>query len=174
MSPRIFVQERRDKTWWDTHFMEPGQTVKFFHTNTNIGRLHKTNLQVAGHFAGDQSYLVLGVGVRAVGKTRAEEDRLLDHLFFRLQLGNEIGTDKGLSFTGTQASMTRHVFSGKELDELGEVQEATNSRLCYLLTNPLKIPKRQEFAVKAVAAPELPQGILVRVHLFGLQIRNVP
>lgn len=86
------VRERRDKTWYDTHVMEPGQSRRFF-LDTEPGKLFKTNIEVPGCFAFDQTYVALALGARCIGKTRGEEDLLLDHLRIQCIIGDKPYSD---------------------------------------------------------------------------------
>ena len=112
--PRIHgVRERRDKIWYDTCLVRPNtiNPVRFF-TTANIGDIHKTNLQVAGSFSTDQTYIAMGIGARLLGKTRAEEDLLLDHIHIQFVMGDMPQHD----IMGPHASMLSPVYTEEELE----------------------------------------------------------
>lgn len=66
--PRLFgVRERRHQPFWDTAFRADGPPavplaprVSLF-GNANVGNLALTNLQTAGQFASDQTYVILSI-----------------------------------------------------------------------------------------------------------------
>jgi len=237
--PRIAgIKERRDHAVYDTNLVEPGQVARFF-GNAHIGLRHLTNLQVANQFTQDQTYVMLGVGLRCVGKTYEEEMLLLDHLHLRL----EVGDKPMFEGVGQHLSMLRDVYTQEEADKLkkayddaekfcqngvtqheyrefyaprklgpnevymdptriygqhpyrdaGKFSEEDKIYLCkhcnhqmgtqpkypptrcvcYLLARPIVIPVRQCFRAEVSATKFIRETVAVRVHLFGLQTRDV-
>lgn len=181
--PRLIgVSERRDYTFYDTHNLEPGQSRSFFERDCqrNIGDKFKTNVSVAGQLSREKTYHCLALGARLLGKTRAEEDLLLDHLHINFTLGDRPQHE----ILGPQASMLRHVFSAEELAELERVidepsgkppvaRPPVDARVGYHFVKPIIIPVRQNMAVHVTASKELPEAVTVRVHLLGIQSRNI-
>lgn len=199
--PRISgVKERRDKIWYDTNAIEPGQgkrswvdAVRFF-GNKNIGDDFLTNLQCAGTFGSDSTYICLGIGVRLIGEPREQEDLLLDHLRFSLVVGDHNLWD-GM---GPHLSMLRHVYTKEEIEQYMRLvdepptEEQTTSPWqkykpgeihrtklpphrppAYLFGRAIVIPVRQHVSVTAQSSDYLPRAVVARVHLFGLQTRDI-
>lgn len=178
------VRERRDKTWYDTNRIDRGKSVEFF-GNANIGDKFLTNIQVANSIAPGSTYMAFVLGARLIGKTREQEDLLLDHLRVELIIGDKSCYDA----LGPQVSMLRHVFLRSELERLEKEARACDTesawmqgekkwespalRVGYHFGKPLMIPPRMPFHVNVMASSELPEPVDMRVHLFGLETRDV-
>jgi hypothetical protein len=112
------MKERRDKIYYDTMVIEPGQDVRMF-GNRNIGNFHLCNLQIAGQLAPYGSFAMLAIGTRCVGKTREEEDLLLDHLCIEVMIGDRPYVD----LYGPYASMLRHLFTREEMERYVQIYD---------------------------------------------------
>ena len=191
MSGRVHViQERHDKTWYDTITIEPGQEGSLFDSkgrNDRLGDRFKTNLSVPYQINESNPYLLMAIGARAIGKTRQEEDLLFDHLYGELVIGDVPRFD----FLGTQLSMLRHVFSKEELEKLevdarapwgprspGEEQLRVSAlpftRVGYHFGRALVIRTRMSYELRMKASKQLPEAVNLRVYLFGLTVKDVP
>lgn len=182
MTPRLAgIIERRDAIFYDTNKLEPGQEVQFF-DNKNVGDMFLTNLQVARELASDQTYVMLAIGVRLLGKTREQEDLLLDHLRVTINIGDI----PRFTAVGPHVSMLRHIFSKEELERLEREdrqrferhadespRRAPPQRVGYHFARPIILPAGQLFYVEVEASKELPEAVTARVHIFGLQTRDV-
>lgn len=181
------MHERREVVLYDTHKVWPGQRTCYF-GNTNVGDRTKTNMQIGNCLASDRTFTIMAIGVRLLGKTRAQEDLLLDYLHSELVIGDKPYEDN----LGSRYSMLRRADSQKSLEQLEEETqtkfdlttdwvEANDKNkdnlpaflVGYSLATPLVIPIRQSFSFAIHPGKETPEVLDVRVHLFGLQTRRV-
>jgi hypothetical protein len=167
---------------YDTERVEAGQEKRFFHDHRNLGDKSRTNMQYPGQFGGTSTYIIGAIGLRIVGKSREEEDLLLDHLFATVIIG-----DKPYGpYPGSVCSTTRTLLESEEDAERRE--RATESRSLdkrkgleppawlvpgYCLLRPLVVPVRQNYRVEVLAAKEMPEAVIVRACLFGLRGRDL-
>lgn len=185
MSPRLYgVREWRDHVFYDTATIEPGAEVSLFET-PRIGKMNCTNLQQPNCLSYKHSYAVLAIGARLLGKSRVEEDLLLDHL----RLTVLAGSADPLTLVGPHVSMIRHALSAEELKEIEVVYDRLpperkeehwyrkdkpnyTFRVGYHFIRPLIIEPCQRFTVQ-VDATTLQETVTLRVHLFGLETREI-
>ena len=71
MARIVGVKERLDVMFYDTNRIEPGNQVDFF-GRKNMGSEFHTNIQVPNQLASDQTYILMAIGVRLIGKTREQ------------------------------------------------------------------------------------------------------
>lgn len=180
---RIYgIKEKRDKIFYDTNAVEPNQEIRFF-GNKNIGDKFLTNMYVGNQLTQDQTYVCLGIGMRLIGEPREQEDLLLDHLHVEFLLGDRTTWD-GI---GPHLSMLRHYYTKEEIEKracaIDKMSEEERKGMnmppatrppCYLFARPIVIPVRQRLEVTVKGSDYLPRSVVVaRVHLFGLQTRDV-
>ena len=157
--------ERRDKCYYDTHTMEPGQELRFMR-DCKIGEYHHTNMEVRGQLVSDQTVFIFAVGLRLIGLSRDEEDLLLDHFIVTPCIGDHpFGP-----YPGSVCSTLRYV---NEEDAADPIDEPKAYLPGYVLLRPLCIPVRQNFALVINAAKTLPRTVTARGMLFTLQQRDV-
>ena len=159
-----------DKIWYDTGSIEPGQHARLF-DKKNIGEYHKTNIPGAGVLHYEMKCSIRSIGVRLIGKSRSEEDLLLDHLHVTLSIGDHPQFD----ILGPHASTLRHVLSKEELDRL-EIQAddaPSFERMGYHLKNHIVVPIRQNMSVQVFASKQLPEAVNFRVYLYGERFYDV-
>jgi len=182
--PRVHgVRERRDKTFYDTHSIHAGRERVRFFGNKNIGDYFLTNMHVGNQLAQEQTYVCLGIGMRLIGEPREQEDLLLDHLLVTVIVGDKPQWD-GI---GPHLSMLRQYYTKEEIESRAAAIEKftdeeriglgippANRPPCYLFAAPIVIPVRQRFEVTVEPSDYLPRSVVARVHLFGLQTRDVP
>lgn len=183
--PRIaMVRERRDKTWYDTHSLEQGGRKNFFRDDCRPGEdIFMTNMMMRGQMSSDQTYVCLGIGMRLIGEPREQEELLLDHLHVNFIVGDRPMWD-GIGPHLSMLTMTTHKLpqldDGEPEATEGEWKKADKHtpavdarRVCYLFARPIIIPVRQNMSVDVKASDWLPRAVIARVHLFGLQTRDV-
>lgn len=154
------LRERRDAVYYDTHLMEPGQEVQFLNHPSNIGDFHRTNMQTPGILSFDQTYTILGFGLRLIGTIREEEDLLLD----QFTVNPIIGDRSYGPYLGILCSV------------LKSEDEEPNDKIPkpgYTLKRPLVIPVRMSFSLNVSRSPEPGPALVVRAMLFGLNTRAV-
>ncbi len=178
--PRLKGTERRDHVHFDTHPLEPGHTIPsvFLH-DCVVTDPQRTNMEIPGYLANDMTTAVFAFGLRLLGKTRDEEDRLLDFIMFTFFLG---ARPYG-SYPGSLCSTLRFVNEDEEI-HINEVAESAE-RACgacdvrmrllpgYILQRPLIVPVRQHIHVELAAAEALPEPVIARAMLFTLHVRDV-
>ena len=189
--PRLTgVRERFDDVLYDTRVVSPGETVRFFGVQPENADPHRTNQREPGRANWD-TMVITSIATRLLGKTRAQEDLLLDLVHLELVLGDLLRAQ----LIGSHASTLMHPYTEDELKraELDErlppelIEELemlapmrargfapVGSRLGtgYRLARPLIIPVRMGFHVRVSASAELPEPALLRVSLFGLSTRE--
>ena len=167
--PRFYgVRERRDKCFYDTHIMEPGQELRFMgYPDCQVGEYHRTNMEVVGQLASDQTAIIFAIGLRLIGLSRDEEDLLLDHFM----VTPSIGYHSYGPYPGNVCSTLRYV---NEEDAADPIDKPRAYLPGYVLLRPLIIPARQNFALWISAAKTLPQTVNARGMVFTLQSRYVP
>lgn len=178
-------QERYDSVVYDTETVEGGKHYRFFGSPA-IGLTHVTNMRFAGFFGHNKTFIIGSIGARLLGTTKDEEDVLLDHIAMRIVLG-----DKPYPIVmGPVASMLRELYAKEDAEELERVVDMppeTDER--YRLTDklypahfgymgahlsrPIMIPTRLGFCVEVDVSQSLPRPVDLRVHLFGLETRDV-
>jgi len=159
-----------DKIIFDTHQIEPGQTIKFLREDYTIKKgEHFTNMQISGMFSQDQTYRICGVALRLLNHTCFEEEPLLDHFMIKLYLG-----DKPYGpYPGNVCSTFRTIYD-YELKDDKPVMHASHLTLPgYVLLRPMIVPVRMGFHLEVSASPQLPKAVVARAKLFGLFTRDV-
>lgn len=111
------IREKRDKSFYDTADIGPGQAMSLF-ANKTLEDIFKTNMERDGFVPGT-SYLVWGIGIRLIGKTREQEDLLLDHIRLVFKINDRHMYD----MVGPQASILRHAFTSEELKRIEDRQD---------------------------------------------------
>jgi hypothetical protein len=167
------IRERREKSWYDTHVLEAGQTLAFFGKDAVVGDLFRTNMHAVGNLPPSYGYIILGIGARLIGKSRDQEDLLLDHLHFTIVVGDRPIFDA----IGPHLSMLRHYYTEEEMLRMKAYLDAEGTRAirpCYILARPIVIPTGQNFCVRVQAAPTLPEAVKLRTYLFGLMTWDMP
>jgi hypothetical protein len=142
--------------------MEPGQEIRFLDTSSSIGKYHRTNMQLRGQLASNQTMTVCAVGLRLIGLSRNEEDPLLDHFMVTVSIGDHPYGP----YPGNVCSTLRHVTA----DPIDEPHAYLPG---YVLLRPLVIPIRMNFALVISAAKTLPRAVNVRGMLFTLNTREI-
>lgn len=181
------MYERRDRVLYDTHKVWPGREERFF-GNANVGDRTKTNMQLGNCLASDKTFTIMAIGVRLLGKTRDQEDLLLDYLRSELVIGDKpYCDDLGPRYSMLRRADTQESLKRLEKETQTEIDLASDwveSRaktledlpvflLGYQLAAPLVIPIRQSFNFTVSPGKETPEVLDVRVHLFGLETRQV-
>ncbi len=185
--PRLHgMRERRDHVHFDTHAMEPGQTIRgVFGEDCAVDDPQRTNM-VRPHFlVDDMTCRVFAFGLRLLGKTRDEEDVLLDFITFKPFVGDR----RYGPYPGSLCSTLRFVNEDEEI-HINDVAEAgaaaaaaeqrgvsddIRTRLLpgYILQSPIVVPVRQTFRVELAAADALPEAVIARAMLFTLLVRDI-
>lgn len=179
------IKEKRDKIFYDTRTVEPGQSVRFFtpDRDSGLGDRLITNMLIGGMLPAEWTHLVYAIGARVIGSSRDEEDRLLDHIRMSLSVMDRETHD----IMGPHASMLRHIFSREELDRLEVVSDENPNtdddgvinpgfdceRRGYHFAIPIMIPARCGFDVLVEATRDLPRAVHMRIHLFGINERSL-
>lgn len=157
--PRIIgVRERIDEVAVINRVVEPGQT-----TDNDITRYD------------DAAYAVAGIGLRLLGKSREQEDRLLDHLSVRFRIADR---PYG-GWPGTILSTRRQVYEAVEYEPPKKsvpdrlVRAARATMPGYILLRPIVVAVRMPFRVYIDADERLGQTVEARCVLFGLRNHEV-
>jgi len=155
--PRVIgMREIVDRVIYDTHRIEPGQSIFFFGA-AEVGDRHRTNMLCRGMLPGGQTATVCALGLRILGATRDEEDALLDHFTMGFALMDRMHGN----YPGSVLSTLRN------LSEV-EVDLDNHPGLFlpgYVLQRPIVIPTRAAFYVEVCAATSLPGAVHVRAIL---------
>ncbi len=156
--PKIIrKKECFDKIFYDTHLIEPGQQKDFFTQIAKIGNLHDTNLEVSQQFSRDMTATVVSFGLRLIGKSQDEEDRLLDHFLVTPFIGDKpvCGTSPGSVFNTTRyiekCNICRSFSPG------------------YIIKAPVILWVRQKINVLVQASPMMKEAHVVRIMTFTLE-----
>ena len=154
----------RDRCFYDTHKMEPGQQVDFLGADCNIGECHRTNME-GRYVSKHRPTIIHAFGLRILGLSRDEEDPLLDHFFVAPTLGD---TPYGGLWPGILCSTLRHA-SEEHADDPPDDPTA------YLpgkrLSLPITVALRQSFSLYVTAAKTLPRAVDVRAMAFALECK---
>jgi hypothetical protein len=189
--PRLAgVRERRHQPFWDTLVRTTGnpapqlQNTTNLFGNSNVGNLGLTNLQVAGQFASDQTYVALALRVWLFFDGANRRDNYLgvaSQLYFTLIVGEK---------PMFQAPCWYHPSGGgvwgfDQAASVFNLGEPTQESILKL-ARPIIVPVRQNFAVQAtffsigttVALDQLNTGSsddqkVIMYMVDGLQTRDV-
>lgn len=126
--PRPTNRETVPHVFFDTHRLEPGQVITALSTTMSVR--------------------VRSLGLRLVGTTRDEEQRLLDHFLLTIEIGNR----RYGPFPGGLC---------------GTLLDATHRG--YVITPMLTVVPFERCHVKIEALPTLPCAVVARVMLFTLR-----
>ncbi len=173
------VTERRDRVHFDTHTLEPGQTIhSAFRDDCVVDDPQRTNMENPGYLVSEMTAAVFAFGLRLLGKTRDEEDRLLDFITFNFFLGDRPYGP----YPGSLCSTLRFVNEEEEI-HINDVAQA-DERPCgacdvrmrllpgYILQRQIMVPVRQHIHVELAAADALPEAVIARAMLFTLHVRD--
>lgn len=165
----------------------------------NVGDWRKCNLHVSGRLGFASSYYLHAIGARLLGKTREEEELLLDHIRLTFVMGDR----PQIEILGPHASMLRHVYTRDEVERMQLMLDETEEfcpggvaqheygdqpicQLCGIHKNakepqrparrlgfhflyPIHVPVRQNISVEVAATNWLKEEVPIRVHLFGAE-----
>lgn len=189
--PRLAgVRERRHQPFWDTLVRTTGnpspllQNTTNLFGNSNVGNLGLTNLQVAGQFASDQTYVALALRCWLFFDGTNRRDNYLgvaSQLYFTLIVGEKPMFQAPCWYMPSGGGISGFD-SAAAVFNLGEpTQEAI-----LKLARPIIVPVRQNFAVQAtffsvgttVALDGLNAGVaddqkVIMYMVDGLQTRDV-
>lgn len=189
--PRIAgVRERRHQPFWDTLVRTTGnptaalQNTTNLFGNSNVGNLGMTNLQVAGQFASDQTYVALALRAYLYfDGTNARSNYLgvASQLFFTLTVGEKAMFQAPAWYTPAGGGVWGFSTASAVFGNGEPTQESI-----LKLARPVIIPVRQNIAVQAtfysigtsVALDQLNSGAtddqkVIMYMIDGLQTRDV-
>lgn len=189
--PRLAgVRERRHQPFWDTLVRTTGnpspaiQNTTNLFGNSNVGNLGLTNLQVAGQFASDQTYVALALRVWLFfdgTNRRANYLGVASQLYFTLIVGEKPMFQAPCWYHPSGGGIWG-VDNAASIFNLGEPTQESILKLA----RPIIVPVRQNFAVQAtffavgstVALDGLNSGAtddqkVVMYMVDGLQTRDV-
>ena len=167
--PRIKdYRKTRELVFYDTASMEPGQEREFmgFDARDRVGNKRLTNLlspQLPS--LKDEKTIIFAIGLRIMGTSRDEEDRLLDYFLIEPSIADRPYGP----YPGSVCSTLRYVNEDAEADPTKEPMAFVPG---YVLKEPLIIPALNVCWVRVLAAETLPKTCEVRVMLFTMHDRS--
>lgn len=152
--PRLAgVRERRHQPFWDTLIRTTGnpavllQNTTNLFGNSNVGNLGLTNLQVAGQFASDQTYVALALRTWLYfdgTNRRANYTNVAAQLYFTLIVGEKPMFQAPCWYHPSGGGIWGFDAASSVLN-LGTPDQAAILKLA----RPIIVPVRQNFAVQA-------------------------
>ncbi len=152
--PRISgVRERRHQPFWDTLIRTTGnptvalQNSTSLFGNSNVGNLGLTNLQVAGQFASDQTYVVLALRCMMYfdgTNRRANYLNIANQLYFTFTVGEKAMFQAPAWYHPAGGGIWGFDSTTSIFNNGDPTQEAI-----LKLARPIIVPVRQNFSVQA-------------------------
>ena len=148
----------RDKVWFDTAWLSPGKESRFLTMGDRIGQLDLTNMVIVGQFSGKGSD-IRSIGVRLPGRSKAEEDALLDHMLVYFSINDKRCWESPAA-----------VCSTKEYRGLDDIEPAPEKALPgYVFEKTLHVPERAYVHAEIYATRKLPIATEAQVLFFCRQ-----
>lgn len=189
--PRIHgVRERRHQPIWDTLIRTTGgspnvpPSVKLF-GNANVGNLDRTNLQVAGQLASDQTYVVLALRAYLFFDGTNARDLYMgvsSQLYFTLTLGDKPQFQAPCWYHPAGGGIYGADSGGTAILNNGYPSQSSILKLA----RPIIVPVRQNFSVNAeffavgstdirttLQNPASDDQMVIMYMIDGLQTRDV-
>lgn len=178
--PRLSgLQERLDRVYFDTHLVGPNMRKRYFGADCSLDPAVTNIAYQRGVLHPELPTFVFAIGLRLFGKTRDEEDRLLDQFQAELWIGDKpYGAIPGhllstFRYVNEEDEIAMNDLARAEARECGACDMRMAFLPGYVLQRPITIPVRQYMNLTVTADPALKAPLVVRAMLFTLLVRDV-